>query len=336
MVPERIETERLILRKFKKEDVDKIYKSWSNPQNYRYNEITWNKDEVAKMLNYEWPTSWGNYYFIAEDKKTGETVATPRFGKYWNSKPEDMVWDFGYNAFRSDDKGEYTVEDIKKAFAPNGVTKDKNWGRGYASEMIGAVLDVAKQEGVKSFNVGASIKNYASLKVMLKNGFEFSKIDEDNDYELILDLTKDIKIPTKEQMEKIWDNFTKMAEKDLQDSKLKKKINKDEINHYYKAIMYLTFNKVYNASKLENEGVENNTDEIKRLKNNVVEIFKGLTAKERSNFMKYLTKFENACKQRVGSEYGNERNNIRLKLCKQVKELYENNKSMFQLNEIIK
>lgn len=319
MVPERIETKRLILRKFKKEDVDTIFKSWSNPQNYRYNEITWNRDEVVEMLDYEWPTSWGNYYFIAEDKESGETVATLRFGKYWNSKPEDMIWDFGYNAFRSDDKEEYGVEDIKKAFAPNGVTKDKNWGKGYASEMITAVLEIAKQEGVKGFNSGACIKNYPSLKVMLKNGFEFSKIDEDFDYELTLDMTKEIKVPTKEEMEKIWDNFTKMAERDLQDETIKAEINKQDYEQYYKAITYALFNRIDAIEKLNQSGAS--VEEIVKLENSAKAIAVGLTVKERENLVQYLNEITAIFESRVGNEdYIQSRNTSRLNLCKRTQD----------------
>lgn len=325
MVPQIIETERLILRRFKSEDINKIFNSWSNPQNYRYNEITWNRYEVAEMLEYEHPTSWGNYYFIAEDKESGETVATLRFGKYWDSKPDDLIWNFGYNAFRSDDKEEYTIEDIKQAFAPNGITKDKNWGRGYASEMIGAVLKIAKQEGIKGFIVGASIKNYPSLKVMLKNGFKFSKIDEDFDYELTLDMTKEIKVPTKEQMIEVWKNFTKMAQSDLLNETIKSEIYKQDYEQYYKAIMYAIFNRIDKISKLETN--EKNVKEIEDLGKSAKAIICGLTIKEKENFVVYLNEIEQIYASRVGDDnYDQENNNSRLNLCKKTKKFLTENK----------
>ena len=181
----------LLLRRFKKEDAPRLFKSWSNPQNYRFNEIPLGVKKledgtvksgvelIEEIAERDFPDIDGQYFFVIEHN--GEIVGNCRFGccKNWNSKfsNRDDVWDFGYNIVRSDDKDSYTLQDINNAFKPNGIISDtKYWGKGYISAVIGFIINKAKEMGITIVTSGADVLNYGSIKPMLKNGMKFAYI----------------------------------------------------------------------------------------------------------------------------------------------------------------
>lgn len=69
MIPERIETERLILRPITKKDVHRIHTAWNNPQSYLYNSIDWNEEDVAELCDRPTGGISGMYFMVAELKK---------------------------------------------------------------------------------------------------------------------------------------------------------------------------------------------------------------------------------------------------------------------------
>lgn len=269
MVQDVYETERLIIRKFghykdgtpmSKEDrakeVERIFKSWYNPQNYRYNEITWDKASVDEMFDYKQPTDWGMYYRIAELKGTGEIVATCRFGKYYGDQT-DTVWDFGYNVFRDDDKDFYPYEEIKRAFQPNGIKKDINyWGKGYAKEILEKIIEIAIEEGRAKLYAGVDMANYGSQKVMIANGFVFSEIDEDNDPCLELDLSSynSSKKRSQEEIALAWSTYLKIL--DEKKEEYEHEMENSTLDKYYSAIGYMLLER---QSKLCELIVNNNS-----------------------------------------------------------------------------
>ena len=63
------------------------------------------------------------------------------------------------------------------------VIAEKIWGKGVGSELIGALVDCFKERGDASSLVGGVAKdNIASVKVLTKNGFQFSGNEMDTDF----------------------------------------------------------------------------------------------------------------------------------------------------------
>ena len=256
MLDNIFETERLIIRRFgydkqgqklnlnkRKEEALRIFKSWSNPQNYRYNEITWDFEDVNEMFDYDFPTDWGMYYMIAELKETGEIVATCRFGQYYDDET-NSIWDFGYNVLRGDDKESYTLEDVQKVFFDNGLIKDEvYWGKGYANEILGLIMSLARNEGKKKLRSGADIDNFGSIKAMVKKGFTFSCIDEDGDPCMEYDLySYDDKEISKEKIESNWKEYLKII--NSKRDEFQDKINENYIDQYSNALTYYFLSKI--------------------------------------------------------------------------------------------
>lgn len=255
----RIETDRLILRPFTKEDVDRIHMAWSNPQSYRYNSIDWDKEDVESLVDCELPTEYGMYLLVAELKQDvgnlqkGQIVATCRFGSPGYPDNNNEYWGFGYCVFRSDDKQEYTLEDIRQTYKPDGLTRDVLYqGHQFGQEILEAIIEKAREVGVEYIEDGADINNHGSLKVMIKNGFvhkveidangNFVDVDEDYDFTYTLDLTKPTEKLSKKEVSLRWEEHLKLVDKN---SKLYK-AEKDTLDkkHYLKSVLYLMFSRL--------------------------------------------------------------------------------------------
>ena len=245
----------LIFRPYIKGDFDTakiLYQSWSNPQSLRYNEIPrgMEVDEYGNVKNgvqlvegiadYGFPSEDGRYWMVVEveEKDCRRIVGNCWFGnRSWDETyQKNESWGFGYNIIRSDDKDlsrdEYSVEELYDVFQ-NGVKSDKNWGKGYATEIIKFIFDQARVAGVKDVISGADILNYGSLKPMFKNGMRFYRFD-DGDPDLIIHLQDDAYANNCDQMEIQWTEFKKDMEKEI-DSKSEYYKERDN-NHLNKAI----------------------------------------------------------------------------------------------------
>lgn len=283
----RIETDRLILRPFTKKDVDRIHMAWSNPQSYRYNSIDWDRSEVERLTETKLPTDYGMYLLVAELKqdvgtlKKGQIVATCRFGSPGYPENNNEHWGFGYCVFRSDDKQEYTLEDIRQTYKPDGLTRDELYqGHQFGQEILEAIILEAKKAGVKFIEDGADINNHGSLKVMIKNGFvhkmEMDKdgnlvdVDDDYDFTYTLDLTKPTEKPTKEEISRRWEEHLRLVDKNNKMYKTEKEELDKE--HYLKSVLYLMFSRLKESK-------------TKRQKKEVVEIFKQLNKDEIDNLL---------------------------------------------------
>lgn len=218
MLPEIIETERLIFKPFKMlkpEEKLEIGKSWANPFNARFNSQRNPYTSVERLASLNEPTfknfedAYDVMYFRAVfDKKTEELVGTCRLGKYWNSKNLD-TWDFGFNIIL------------------------KHWCKGYGVEILKTICELAKQEGAKFMRGGASNDNFGSYKAMVKNGFRYDGIDEpDHDFQFKLDLSASPR--TKEEIKQEWDNLIELYDNraDEEDATfgLEKRLKLEEIN----------------------------------------------------------------------------------------------------------
>jgi ribosomal-protein-alanine N-acetyltransferase len=145
MFTNNIISERLILRNMSQDDDKAVWEIWSNSENEKYmSDPVESLEEVTSIckdvINYD------TYLVVATLKDTGEVIGTCCFG------PTDRSdeWGFGYN--------------IRKEF----------WGKGFATEIVNAVISHGRSLGVKDFTSDCATENTASAKVMEKCGMKFS------------------------------------------------------------------------------------------------------------------------------------------------------------------
>ena len=143
---ENIETQRLYLRGFKKEDVGFAMSVWNDPEMGEYL-----PDPTMENMNEEYRKSLETLgddeeccYLISESKKTGDCIGTCSF------IPSDggLVYDIAYCVHK------------------------KYWRNGYATEMAQGMIDYAKQNGAKKITVVVNKENEASNAIVNKLGFK--------------------------------------------------------------------------------------------------------------------------------------------------------------------
>ena len=271
-----------VLRRFKNEDVHRIFMAWNNPQSYRYNSIDWSEDDIREISEYKFPTEWGMYYMVLENKSRNEIVGTCRFGDYNWESDNTKIWGFGYCVFRGDDKEEYSLDDIRKTYQAGGLTRDNKYqSKGYGQKMLEIILDLAEEKGIEEVRDGADINNDGSLKVMIKNGFKHvmqqdedgneTNVDDECDYEFSLPLIAGrppmLNGKAKERA------YTKLDEMRNQD-RITYKDKKEELDweHQCKSFMYLMFTKI---QKLEKQCLE-----LADIKQHLFEILNQLSNRE--------------------------------------------------------
>lgn len=149
---QKVETERLILRKFKSEDAEDLFKCMSDGEVTKYLRVekAENIDEVKKPLS-EWiqkyDTDKSFYRWGVELKETGELVGSIRAS---SESERDMIADAGYSFGR------------------------KNWNKGYATEALKAVINfMIFKVGYNRVEACHSTNNPASGKVMQKAGMKY-------------------------------------------------------------------------------------------------------------------------------------------------------------------
>lgn len=148
-----LETERLILRPFRKEDATDVFECWeSDPEVAKYmfwtshNDINKTKEwltfEIGQIKKNDW------YRFALVLKETNELIGTALI--YYEEEVE--CWEVGYNLGR------------------------KYWGKGYTTEAMKNIIEFAKEELDITELVGRYAKeNPASGNVMKKLGFRYEK-----------------------------------------------------------------------------------------------------------------------------------------------------------------
>lgn len=148
-----IETERLLLRRFKLEDAQKMYDNWaSNPNVAKY--VTWeaHKDvNETKALLEEWVEKYDSletYKWVAELKDTKEIIGS--------------------------------IDVVSKTFLPYGVCEigycygEDFWGKGYGTECLKAVIRYLFEEcDADVICAGHLSQNPGSGKVMIKSGLTY-------------------------------------------------------------------------------------------------------------------------------------------------------------------
>lgn len=148
-----LETTRLILRPFQKEDGAAVFECWeSDPDVARYmfwtshNDIEKTKEWIAFELGQIEKEDW--YRFAIVLKETNELMGTALV--YYEE--EVQCWEVGYN--------------LGKAY----------WGKGYTTEAMKKILEfAAEQLGILEFVGRYAKENPASGNVMKKLGFQYEK-----------------------------------------------------------------------------------------------------------------------------------------------------------------
>lgn len=143
---ETIETQRLFLREFQKEDAAFAISIWNNPEMGEYlpDEAMDEIDEAYLKEIEKLPEDEICCYMIAEFKDTHERVGTCSFIPDKDGK----VYDIAYCVHK------------------------KYWRNGYATEMVKGMLDYAKRHSADKVTVRVNKYNGTSNAIVKKLGFQ--------------------------------------------------------------------------------------------------------------------------------------------------------------------
>lgn len=146
-----LETKRLLLRKYKKEDMDDLYEYASD-------------EEVTRYLTFETYKNMedANQYIqtLLEKYRNGNEVSPWAIEWKQNHK---MIGSIGINQW-----------DIENYYIQIGyVLNKKYWNQGIMTEALKAVIDFAfKNMNIERIELTHDVRNIGSGKVMLKNGLK--------------------------------------------------------------------------------------------------------------------------------------------------------------------
>lgn len=134
-------SERLIIRAISEDDAKAVWDIWSNSENEKYmcDPVDSLEEVISICENHD---DSNGYLTVATLKATGEVIGTCCFGP----TDIDAEWGFGYSI------------------------KEKYWGKGYATEIVKAVITYGHSIGILDFMSDCAIENDASGKVLRKCG----------------------------------------------------------------------------------------------------------------------------------------------------------------------
>ena len=136
-------SERLILRIITKDDAKDIWEIWSNFENERYmSDPVDSLEEVISICENRENNEENGYLTVATLKDTGEVIGTCNFG------PTDKGYEWGFG---------YSIN-------------QEYWGKGYATEIVKAIIEYGHSIGITDFVASHAIENPASGRVMEKAG----------------------------------------------------------------------------------------------------------------------------------------------------------------------
>ncbi|MBQ7592168.1 MAG: GNAT family N-acetyltransferase [Clostridia bacterium] len=153
-----LETERLVLRPFREDDAEAMFRGWtSDPEVTEF--LTWethrSADETRGLLarwvsEYEKPERLN---FAIEQKETGALIGGIDVVGYLGGVTGTPV--IGYNLAK------------------------RYWGRGYMTEACRAVLDLLFLRGYRTVRIDAMEENVRSIRVIEKCGGRYLRTDEE-------------------------------------------------------------------------------------------------------------------------------------------------------------
>ncbi len=140
-----LETDRLILRRFKTEDIPSVFKNWSgNPEVTKYLLWSYHKTEketakfIKKYIRQYYKKDF--YVWAVERKEDGEVIGTVDATVF--KKKAEIGYCFG----------------------------EKFWRKGYAYEALTRMLEFLKEAGCEIFKATCAVDNIASCKLLEKIG----------------------------------------------------------------------------------------------------------------------------------------------------------------------
>lgn len=141
-----IETPRLFIRSFEKEDARFAISIWNDPEMGEYlpDEAMEEIDEVYLKEIEELAEDGDCYYLISELKDTNRRIGTCSF----IISDDGKIYDIVYCVHRN------------------------YWRNGYATEMAKGMIDYASEHGANKITVRVNKENVGSNKVVRKLGFE--------------------------------------------------------------------------------------------------------------------------------------------------------------------
>lgn len=141
MLQKNIISERLIIRNMTEDDAIDVWKIWSSSENEKYmGDPVDSLEEVVSICKANINNK--NYLTVAALKEIGEVVGTCCFG----NTNKDNEWGFGYSI------------------------KQEHWRKGYATEIVNAVIKFGYSGGITDFISDCAVENFASSKVLEKCG----------------------------------------------------------------------------------------------------------------------------------------------------------------------
>ncbi len=144
-----LETKRLVIRRTKKEDTDFCLAIWLDDEMGKY--LSDPPREKAGDTYMKWKESVevydGCYYFVAVSRETDNYIGTCSVVPSEDKKH----WDLGYA--------------VHKAY----------WRKGYATEMISALINFCSINGGKKITAPVAQENTASNAVLRKLGFSIEQ-----------------------------------------------------------------------------------------------------------------------------------------------------------------
>ena len=153
--PEKIETARLLLRKPKASDAQAVFGRYANDR------------EVTRFLS--WPTH----------RSVADTLAFLSW-----SDSEWPRWPAGpFLVFARDGKllGSTGLSYKTNTLAITGYAFARDaWGNGYATESLGAIVDLGRETGVQRLEAICHVDHQPSAKVLEKCGFRQEEVRRDH------------------------------------------------------------------------------------------------------------------------------------------------------------
>ena len=140
----RMNTQRLLIRTTKQEDLDAVATMWGDVEGGKYMPDPNYKSgaEIAEIL--EDDPDCPVYYFVSFFTGFDEIIGTCSLGL---KNADSQEYSIGYN--------------VKKDY----------WGNGYAGEMVHALINFARKLSIKSITAPIAKENKASIRVVEKCGF---------------------------------------------------------------------------------------------------------------------------------------------------------------------
>jgi len=149
----KIETKRLILRKFRENDVDEIFENWiSDPEVSKY--MVWNSHENIEETD-KWLKRCIEKYKVIDSYNWGIEL----------KENEELIGSISANK----------VENESNCYEIGYAIGRKYWGKGYATEALSVVVEYLMNEvGKRKLLCRCAKENKASQKVICKAGFKYS------------------------------------------------------------------------------------------------------------------------------------------------------------------